>query len=52
MYPCTVKLLTDGQLEELGVDLMGDRAALREACAQCVRSKCAELCTTVIMLIY
>lgn len=41
VYASTVKLLTDAQLEELGVELMGDRAALRDACARSIRSEYA-----------
>ena len=39
IYPSTVKLLSDKQLEELGIGMMGDRANLCEMCSQAVRSK-------------
>ena len=40
VLPSTVKLLTDSQLIELGVKMMGDRASIREACSKSARSKC------------
>ncbi len=42
IYASTVKLLDDMHLEELGIDVMGDRATLREACSQTARSECAK----------
>ena len=38
-YISTVSLLTDGQLAELGVDKVGDRAILRKQCRDCIHSK-------------
>ena len=39
IYASTIKLLSDKQLEELGIGMMGDHANLREMCSQAVRSK-------------